>query len=101
MHVSANPRGYPRPRVQRAGSQAGDVLHDEPRAWIAELRGPAAVRDAAVADLHALLLRGARFEVNRRRQALAHVSPSEVDDLAMQAADDALVAILAKLDGFR
>src|SRR3954467_4408576 len=66
------------------------------REWVAELRGPSAMRDRAVADLHALLLRGAHFELGRRR-----VAPGEADDLATQAANDALTAILAKLDSFR
>ena len=65
------------------------------------LRQPGPARDAAMGDLHALLLRGARFELGRRRAALAHVSPAELEDLAMQAANDALAAILAKLDTFR
>jgi RNA polymerase sigma-70 factor, ECF subfamily len=59
--------------------------------WVAALRGPD--RDAAVAELHALLLRAARFELHRRGVA--------DDDLAMEAADDALMAILGKLDDFR
>src|SRR3954464_5778251 len=49
---------------------------------------------AAVARFHALLLRAARFEISRRRTG-AH------DDLAQQAADDALTAILAKLHTYR
>ena len=61
--------------------------------------GPA--RDAALAELHALLLRGAHHELRRRRDQLADVSLSELEDLATQAADDALTAILAKLDTFR
>ena len=65
-------------------------------AWLAALRGPPTARDAAVAELHALLLRAARFELDRRG-----VGRDERDDLATQAADDALVAILAKLDTFR
>ncbi len=51
--------------------------------------------------MHALLLRAARFEVSRRRASLAHVRGEELDDIAMQAADDAVVAVLAKLDDFR
>jgi RNA polymerase sigma-70 factor (ECF subfamily) len=47
------------------------------------------------------LLGGARTELGRRRAALAHVRGDELDDIAMQAADDALVAVLAKLDDFR
>jgi len=65
------------------------------------LRGPAGPRDQALSELHALLLRAARFELGRRRGQLAHLHASDVDDLAMQAADDALMAILRKLDTFR
>jgi RNA polymerase sigma-70 factor (ECF subfamily) len=79
----------------------GDGLDEDSRAWLAALRGPEPIRRQAHDDLHALLLRAARFELGRRRPALAHVSRGELDDLAMQAADDALVAVLAKLDGFR
>jgi len=61
--------------------------------------GPA--RDAALAELHALLVRGAHHELRRRREALAQLSTGEIDDLAHQAADDALVAILRKLNDFR
>jgi len=67
----------------------------------AALREGAPTRDDAVAALHALLLRAARFEVNRRRAALAHVRGEEFEDIAMQAADDALVAVLSKLDEYR
>jgi RNA polymerase sigma-70 factor (ECF subfamily) len=58
-------------------------------------------RDEAVARLHELLLRAARFEVNRRRAALPHLRGDDFDDLAMQSADDALVAILSKLSTYR
>jgi RNA polymerase sigma-70 factor (ECF subfamily) len=47
------------------------------------------------------LLRAARFEVNRRRDSLTHLRGGDEDDLAQQCADDALVAVLAKLDDFR
>jgi RNA polymerase sigma-70 factor, ECF subfamily len=65
------------------------------------LRGEGADRERAVAGLHELLLRAARFEVGRRRAALSYVRGEELEDIAMQAADDALVAVLAKLDDFR
>jgi RNA polymerase sigma-70 factor (ECF subfamily) len=65
------------------------------------LRPGAPGHDEAVRELHALLLRAARFEVSRRRGALSHVRGEELDDLAMQAADDALMAVLAKLDDYR
>jgi RNA polymerase sigma-70 factor (ECF subfamily) len=69
--------------------------------WLTALRSTGPRHDAAVARLHELLLRAARFEVSRRRAALAHVRGEELDDLAVQAADDALAAVLAKLDDFR
>jgi RNA polymerase sigma-70 factor, ECF subfamily len=70
-------------------------------AWLGALKGSGPTQDRAVERLHALLLRAARFEVSRRRASLAYVRGEELDDIAMQAADDALVAVLAKLDEFR
>jgi RNA polymerase sigma-70 factor (ECF subfamily) len=78
-----------------------DDAAQESRAWMASLRSHDAERDAAIARLHGLLLRAARTEVSRRRAALSHVRGEELDDLATQAADDALVAVLAKLDHYR
>lgn len=71
------------------------------RLWLARLRAHGPVRDAAIARLHALLLREARQEVRRRAAGLSHPSGRDLDDLALQAADDALIAILRKLDQFR
>ena len=65
------------------------------------LRGDGPERERAIAGLHELLLRAARFEVSRRRAALSHVRGEELEDIATQAADDALMAVLAKLDDFR
>jgi RNA polymerase sigma-70 factor (ECF subfamily) len=69
--------------------------------WLTVLRADGPERDQAIARLHALLLRAARFEVGRRRAALSHVRGEELDDVALQAADDALMAVLSKLDDFR
>jgi RNA polymerase sigma-70 factor (ECF subfamily) len=71
------------------------------RAWLSALRSHGADREEAVARLHELLLRAARFEVSRRRAALSHVRGEEIDDIALQAADDALAAVLGKLDDYR
>jgi RNA polymerase sigma-70 factor (ECF subfamily) len=108
MNVSATQQAcrapgliYSRARMSRAPGEGARVGRDDTAAWLAALRGPLAARDEAIAELHALLLRGARFELSRRRESLGHVSQSEREDLATQAANDALVAILAKLDGFR
>ncbi len=76
-------------------------LDDESREWLRALRSDGATRDEGVARLHALLLRAARFEVARRRAALPHLRGNDFDDLANQAADDALVSVLRRLDDFR
>lgn len=73
----------------------------ESREWLRRLRGGAHEREAAVAELHALLLRAARFEVARRASSLSHMRGVDREDLAQQSADDALVAVLGKLDSFR
>jgi RNA polymerase sigma-70 factor (ECF subfamily) len=69
--------------------------------WPAALRGHGAQRDEAISQLYALLLRAARFELGRRRAALSYVRGEELDDIATQAADDALMAVLGKLDTYR
>jgi RNA polymerase sigma-70 factor (ECF subfamily) len=79
----------------------GHVAVRSSESWLEALRAQGAVRDEAVGDLHALLLRAARFELRRRRAALSHVRGEELEDIAVQAADDALMAILAKLDDYR
>ena len=70
-------------------------------AWLVALRADGQAREEAIADLHALLLRAARFELRRRRTMVASIGHGEAEDLAQQAADDALVAVLAKLDRYR
>jgi RNA polymerase sigma-70 factor (ECF subfamily) len=64
------------------------------------LRSTAPERESALARLHGLLLRAARHEVHRRGESLQLRGP-ELEDLANQAADDALMAITMKVDGFR
>jgi RNA polymerase sigma-70 factor (ECF subfamily) len=86
---------YPRPRM-RAETRTSDR-----EALLDGLRQRGAAREAAMAELHALLLRAAHHELRRRRDQLPHVPAGELDDLATQAADDALAAILAKLHTFR
>ena len=69
--------------------------------WHLDLHAQGAIRDEAVARLHALLLRAARFEVFRRRGSLPQLSAFELDELAQDAADDAAVSVLRRLDDFR
>ena len=71
------------------------------RAWLLGLRAEGAQREETSRRLHDLLLRAARFEINRRRGSHPHIRGGDFDDLAHQAADDALFAILGKLDTYR
>jgi RNA polymerase sigma-70 factor (ECF subfamily) len=68
--------------------------------WLRALRADGATRDEAVARLHALLLRAARFEAARRRTGLPHLR-DELEEIAHEAAGDALMSVLARLDDFR
>src|SRR5215207_10773178 len=77
------------------------VLDDESRAWLADLRSTGSTQDTAVERLHELLLRAARFEVARRRPMLPNLRGNELDDIALEAADDAMMSVLARLDDFR
>jgi RNA polymerase sigma-70 factor (ECF subfamily) len=74
---------------------------EESREWLRCLRASGLERDEAIARLHALLLRAARFEVARRRPTLPHLRGGDLDDIANQAADDALMGVLRRLDDFR
>jgi RNA polymerase sigma-70 factor, ECF subfamily len=70
--------------------------------WIAALDGVGPAREDAVERLHGMLLRASHFEIARRRGALGDSDCArDFDDLAMQAADDALMAIMSKLHTFR
>jgi RNA polymerase sigma-70 factor, ECF subfamily len=69
--------------------------------WVKRLRRGHPRHDETVAKLHDLLVRIAHHELSRRRRLLESVGGPELDDLAQQAADDALINLLDKLDEFR
>jgi RNA polymerase sigma-70 factor (ECF subfamily) len=83
-------------------AQHGDSSDVESFGWVRALSGTRRERDEASERLHALLLRAARFEV-ARRQRVAGVGggSGDIDDFALHAADDALIAILRKLHTYR
>jgi RNA polymerase sigma-70 factor (ECF subfamily) len=68
--------------------------------WVRTLTGLGTERDAALGRLHELLLRIARRETRRRSEQLQITGP-ELDDLAYQAAADAMLAVIGKLGQFR
>src|SRR5262249_6275081 len=75
-------------------------LDAESAEWLGALAGSGPRQEAALARLHEMLLRVARGEVRRRSPRLQLAGP-ELDDLAYQAAADALIAITGKLGQFR
>jgi RNA polymerase sigma-70 factor (ECF subfamily) len=94
-------RSHPSMSVS-ADDEVGTALDRESRDWLRALSATGPRHEAAVERLHALLLRAARFEVARRQRAAGVSGGSgDLDDLALHAADDALVAILSKLHTYR
>ncbi len=92
--LSAPPKSPPAPKPAAP-------FDAESREWLRALRADGVTHEAAIARLHALLLRAARFEVARRRSTLPHLRGNELDDIANEAADDALMSVLRRLDDFR
>jgi RNA polymerase sigma-70 factor, ECF subfamily len=77
-----------------------DDLDEDSAEWLRRLGAGGGVRQVAERELHARLVRIALAEV-RRRAASTPVTGPELDDVAHQAAGDAMLAILAKLGDFR
>jgi RNA polymerase sigma-70 factor, ECF subfamily len=76
------------------------AVDDENTRQLHALRARGVERESALAELYARLLRIAGAELQRRSFS-ARIGGAELDDLAHQAASDALLAIDAKLDSFR
>jgi RNA polymerase sigma-70 factor, ECF subfamily len=76
-------------------------LDEESSSWLRRLASAApAEQQTAQRELHHTLIRIARSEIRRRSASIPLTGP-ELDDVAHQAADDAMLAILAKLAEFR
>jgi len=77
------------------------ALDRESAEWLRGLQADGPEREQATERLHALLLRVTRGEAARRRSTLPGRALDDVDDLCVQAASDALMAILDKLNTYR
>jgi RNA polymerase sigma-70 factor (ECF subfamily) len=73
----------------------------ESERWVKQLRCGHPRRDQTVAEFRELLVRVAYNELSRRGGQLVSISGAELDDLGQQAASDALMKVLARLDDFR
>jgi RNA polymerase sigma-70 factor (ECF subfamily) len=82
---------------RRAEKRAAN-LDAASREWLARLNGNGRERDDAIAELLALLAEAARFVLARRRALFPRES---VDDLAEEAAGEALILVLRHLDDYR
>lgn len=70
-------------------------------AWITDLGGEGMDRELALRRLHGILLRACRHQVWRLRHLLPGAGAVDLEDIAQQAADDALVAVLRRLPSFQ
>jgi RNA polymerase sigma-70 factor (ECF subfamily) len=77
------------------------ALDLESRVWVEGLRASGARGTASVERLHDLLLRATRSEARRRRHLYPEIDGPELEDLCRHAADDAVLAVTRKLDGYR
>jgi len=78
----------------------GVRLDPESARWVDGLSGTGRTHDATVERLHGLLLRVAHSELNRRADR-SRVTGPELDDLAHQAAADAVLGVTRKVATFR
>jgi len=84
-----------------AGSRSVPVVETDD--WVARLSTPGPGRDAALRQLHGLLLRAARHQVARmtaRNPTASTLGAERIDEIVNQSADDAMVALLGKLSTF-
>ena len=88
-------------RTQIGAAPAPGQLDLESRAWLEGLRSTGVEQARALERLHDLLLRAARSEARRRRHLYPEIVGAELGDLCRQAADDAVLAVIGKLDGYR
>ncbi|HXH82038.1 MAG TPA: sigma-70 family RNA polymerase sigma factor [Candidatus Tectomicrobia bacterium] len=69
--------------------------------WLSALRSSGAEQADAISDLRAHVLRAALYSLRRSRGSLASLGSTEINQLAEDCAQEAVLAILGRLDEFR
>ena len=72
----------------------------EPQDWVEALSVPGPRQDRAMSSLHQMMLRACRHQVRRMRSTLAGVGNERLEEIANQAADEAMMSVLTKLPTF-
>ena len=72
----------------------------DPENWVEALSTPGPGQDHAMDRLHQMMLRACHHQVRRMRSSLASVGSERLEEIANQAADEAMMAVLAKLTTF-
>jgi RNA polymerase sigma-70 factor (ECF subfamily) len=67
--------------------------------WLGGLNATGAARTDAIRRLHELMLRAARFKLSRMGEA-SRLGQARADEIVQSSADEAVVAILARLSSF-
>jgi RNA polymerase sigma-70 factor (ECF subfamily) len=99
--ASTTPIG-PQPRVLPLDRPAPRWPLDlESRSWLERLHAAEPTRASAVAELYERLRREAAFHIRHRVRNRTELHRGDIDDLATEAAGDALMSLLRKLDDFR
>ena len=62
--------------------------------WLHELEATGEEQTAAIEDLRSYLLRAALYSLNQRAHGLTPLTPTQIEQLAEDCAQDALLAIL-------
>lgn len=70
-------------------------------AWLMALRSEGALQQEALAELRQYLFRAVLVYLQRHRSDIVHLDPEEIESLAEDSTQEALVQILDKLDTFR
>ncbi|WP_242653145.1 sigma-70 family RNA polymerase sigma factor [Intrasporangium flavum] len=96
----ADADGAARPALEADERPAGHARPDRDRDWVTDLAGAGARHEEALRELRELLVRACRHQVWHLRAQLPGVGAVVLEELVEGAADEALVAVLARLDTF-